>query len=142
MGHIITSLGRRNRIPTTKSFFGLFYELFHSISNVLIAHSCFVFGEILKVSTRIFVLQILGCLYGGPREMACQRDDVSHNLQFNFCNSLILVFLCNFLKVQGYYFLIFSAFNAFQVILDSYYGYILIRIYCRIFLVIQVLRNL
>ena len=48
---------------------------------------------------------------------------VGQNLQFNFCNSFILVFLCNFIIIGlGYLFPFFlGAFNAFYVKFGSYY---------------------
>ena len=48
---------------------------------------------------------------------------VGQNLQFNFCNSFILVFLCNFIIIGlGYLFPYFlGVFNAFYVKFGSYH---------------------
>ena len=69
--------------------------------------------------------------------------DVRQNLRFNFCNYLILVFLCkkHYFRFRLFISLFLGAFNAFQIKFGSYYSQILIRNYFRIyFLAYQVLQ--
>ena len=68
-------------------------------------------------------------------------SNVEQNLLFDFCNLLILAFLCNFcyFRFRAFIFLFLGTFNTFYVKFGSCYGQILIRSYFKIYYIIVLL---
>ena len=118
-----------------KKFYTTLYEEFKFQNWIkLLKHLKYLFIWRLKISD--FNYQLEGQFF------QAKGSDVEYNFLFNFCNYLILVFLCKifYFRFRAFISFFLCAFNAFQVKFGYCYGQVSIRSYYRIyFLVCQVL---